>query len=57
MISPQAFDRVLKANADIIEDFGFITPKLSGIVSANVAKVEAFDYSKIQSIPIDVFGV
>ena len=57
MISPTTFDRILKENADIIEDFGFITPKLSSILSANVAKVAALDYSRIHSIPVDVFGV
>jgi hypothetical protein len=57
MISPQAFDGILKEHADIIEDFGFITPKLSSIMSANVVKVAASDYSRIHSIPVDVFGV
>lgn len=34
LISPALFDNVLKLNGELIESFGFITPKLSSLPDA-----------------------
>ena len=57
MISPRLFDKVLKDHEDIIEDFGFITPRLTNLERANAVKVEITDVSRIKSEEVEVYGV
>ena len=57
MISPKLFDKVLKEHEDIIEDFGFITPRLTNLERANAVKVEVTDVSRIKSAEVEVYGV
>lgn len=57
MISPKKFDKVLKDNEDIIQDFGFVTPRLTNLDRANAINIKVTDVSRIKSVDVELFGV
>lgn len=57
MISPEFFDPIFQEHRDLIEDFGYITPRLTDLERANAIKVFAGDYSRIHKVEVEAYGV
>ena len=50
-------DPILKAHADIIKGFSFVPPHISNVASGGVKRTVASDYSKIQNLDVEIFGI
>ena len=47
----------MKFNDDIIEAFGYITPKLTNMPTSKIDLMSASDYARLNSEIIDVYGI
>ena len=41
----------------MVQEFSFITPVVSDIVNGNVSRTVATDYSRIENVEVEVFGI